>query len=66
MRRAKGNKVPFTVAAAKGVIAKLDGFRADGHDIAQVLTESVINGWSGVFEPKGKPAGRGSVPVGAI
>jgi hypothetical protein len=53
MRRAKGNKVPFTVAAAKGIIAKLDGFRASGIDVGAVLSESVINGWSGVFEPKG-------------
>jgi hypothetical protein len=63
MRRAKGNKVPFTVAAARGIIAKLEGFRAEGHDIGRVLEESVINGWSSVFEPKNKPA---AGPAGTI
>jgi hypothetical protein len=57
MRRAKGSKVPFTVAAAKGIVSKLEGFRAAGHDIGAILSESVINGWSGVFEPKQKPNG---------
>ena len=58
MRRAKGKRAPFTVQAAKGVIAKLDRFRAAGQDVAAVLEESVINGWSDVYEPKakGKPA----------
>lgn len=65
MRRAKGAKVPFTVAAARGVVAKLDDFRQAGHDVAAILTESVINGWSGVFEPKTKPQGS-AVLAGAI
>jgi len=59
MRRAKGQKIPFTVAAAKGIVAKLAEFREAGHDPGAILTESVINGWSGVFEPKaGKTAAR--------
>lgn len=54
MRRAKGPKTPFTVAAAKGVVEKLSTFRAAGHDVAVILQESTINGWSSVFEPKGR------------
>lgn len=54
MRRAKGSKTPFTVAAAKGIVAKLEGFRASGIDVGAVLEESVINGWSSVFEPKAR------------
>jgi hypothetical protein len=59
MRRAKGSRNPFTVGAAKGIIAKLEGFRAEGHDLAEVLGQSTRAGWSDVFEPKVKPvAGR--------
>lgn len=59
MRRAKGQKIPFTVAAAKGIIAKLEEFKSAGHDPGAILTESVINGWSGVFEPKARQRGQG-------
>lgn len=54
MRRAKGSRNPFTVGAAKGIVAKLDGFRAEGYDLAEVLAQSTRNGWSDVFEPKVK------------
>lgn len=63
MRRAKGNKVPFTVAAAKGIVAKLDEFRTSGHDVGVILGESVVNGWSSVFEPKTKA---GATAAGAL
>ena len=53
MRRAKGAKAPFTVGAARGIVAKLDQFRVAGHDIAAVLEKSVINAWSDVYEPNG-------------
>ncbi len=66
MRRAKGAKAPFTVAAAKGIIAKLVEFRDAGHDVGFVLTESVINGWSGVFEPKLKAGHQAPLLAGAI
>jgi hypothetical protein len=56
MRRAKGSRAPFTVAAAKGIIADLAKFREAGHDPAKVLQTSVNNGWSGVFEPKTAPS----------
>jgi hypothetical protein len=60
MRRAKGSKIPFTVAAAKGIVEKLDGFREAGHDVGAILSESVINGWSGVFEPKARQQQQGA------
>lgn len=55
MRRAKGTRNPFTVGAAKGIVAKLETFKAAGHDLAEVLNQSTRSGWSDVFEPKGKP-----------
>jgi hypothetical protein len=58
MRRAKGSRSPFTVGAARGIIAKLDGFRGAGHDLSEILGASTVNGWSDVFEPKTKAAGR--------
>jgi hypothetical protein len=57
MRRAKGQRTPFTVGAAKGVITKLKTFRGAGHDLADVLRQSTVNGWADVYEPKAKPAG---------
>lgn len=52
MRREKGKRAPFTVAAAKGIIADLGRLREQGHDVAGVLSQSVVNGWSGVFAIK--------------
>jgi hypothetical protein len=57
MRKAKGSRTPFTIGAAKGVIAKLSAFREAGHDLAVVLEQSTISGWADVYEPKAKPAG---------
>lgn len=54
MRRAKGKRAPFTVAAAKGIVRELEKFREQGHDPAAVLQASVMNGWSGVFAPGGR------------
>ena len=66
MRRAKGQRTPFTVGAAKGVIAKLAEFRDQGHDLSEVLRQSTVNGWADVYEPKGKPAGQTKLLEGAI
>jgi hypothetical protein len=63
MRRAKGSRAPFTVAAAKGIIADLTRFRAAGHDPAKVLQASINSGWSAVFEPKTAPSEIRSVTV---
>lgn len=53
MRRKKGSRAPFTVAAAKGIVAELAKLRDVGQDPAQVLRQSVVNGWSGVFPLRG-------------
>lgn len=66
MRRAKGSRIPFTVAAAKGIVAKLNDFRSAGHDVGSILNESVINGWSAVYEPKGGKATGSLALVGAL
>lgn len=53
MRKAKGKRAPFTDAAARGVIDAVGRLRDVGNDPAAVLRQSVVNGWSGVFELKG-------------
>lgn len=53
MRRQKGKRAPFTVAAAKGIVAELAKLRDSGQDPAEVLRQSVVNGWSGVFPLRG-------------
>ncbi len=65
MRKAKGQKTPFTVGAARGIVRKLEAFRDSGHDLATVLEQSTVNGWADVYEPKAKA---GSLPAlaGAI
>lgn len=60
MRRAKGQRTPFTIGAAKGVIAQLDKFRTAGHDLADVLRASTVNGWADVYEPKSRPKAAGA------
>lgn len=47
-------KSPMTELAMKATVNKLDKFRTAGHDIAAILTDSIANGWQGVFPPKGK------------
>jgi uncharacterized protein YdaU (DUF1376 family) len=53
MRKAMRN-VPFTAAAARGVVAELEKLKAKGHDPAEQLTRAVTNGWRTVYEPKGQ------------
>lgn len=55
MRKAKGKRAPFTVAAAKRVLYELDRLRPN-HNPTEVLWQSVINGWSGVFPLKPREA----------
>lgn len=55
MRKAKGSRTPFTDAARDGIVQDLGKIRDAGHDVADALRRSVINGWSGVFEPKTLP-----------
>ncbi|MBA3590356.1 hypothetical protein [Methylibium sp.] len=51
MRKAM-RSVPFTEAAEKGVIAKLAGFKQNGHDIAALLRNAVESGHRTIYEPK--------------
>jgi phage replication O-like protein O len=46
-------KKPMTQVALNRLITKLDDFRQRGIDPAAALGESIISGWTGVFEPKG-------------
>lgn len=51
MRRKK--RVPLTDHARNLCVKKLNEFRQRGHEPAAVLNESAMNGWQGLFEPKG-------------
>lgn len=55
MRKAMRN-VPFTGAAAKGVVGELEKLKAKGHDPGEMLMRAVTNGWRTVYEPKGQQA----------
>lgn len=52
MRKAKGKRAPFTDRAAKMIVNELDRLRGVGHNPDEVLKQSVMNGWSGVFPLK--------------
>ena len=56
MRRAKGNRTPYTAGARKLALRELSKLRNDGHDLEAVLNQSVLNGWAGLFAPKPQPA----------
>jgi hypothetical protein len=49
----KQRKRPLTDRATARAINKLDVIRAKGHDIAELLDRSTINGWLDIYEPKG-------------
>ena len=51
MRKAMRN-VPFTGAAARGVVAELLKLSQAGHDPGELLLLSVTNGWRTVYPPK--------------
>jgi hypothetical protein len=51
MRKAMRN-VPFTPAAAKGVVADLQKLCDAGNDPAELLQTAVTNGWRTVYPPK--------------
>ncbi len=48
-------KKPMTEEALIMAFNKLKKIKDKGHNINDVIDESIINGWSGLFEPKGKP-----------
>ena len=43
---------PLTATAQIAAIEKLSRWKAEGKDIAAIITQSVENGWSGLFEVK--------------
>ena len=45
-------KKPPTPHAVALLVKKLDGFRARGFNVAEILNSSTLNGWQDVFEPK--------------
>lgn len=49
MRKAKGSRAPFTEEARDRAVLVLDRLRSQGHPPAEVLWQSVLNGWSGLF-----------------
>lgn len=50
MRKAK--KKPMTARAQELIISKLNGFARMGYNIAEILDESTMNCWTGVFLTK--------------
>lgn len=48
----KKRKRPLTDRAIARAINKLDAIRAKGHDIAELLDRSTMNGWLDIYEPK--------------
>lgn len=58
MRRSMGAKGKLTDRAAKLLVNELEKLRAQGHEPGEVLQQSVMNNWRGVFPLKGKSASR--------
>lgn len=57
MRKAMRN-IPFTDAAAKGVVSDLEKLVDAGNDPAAMLTNAVTNGWRTVYPPKAGGVGQ--------
>ena len=49
----KQRKRPLTDRAKARAINKLEALHSSGHDIAELLDRSTINGWLDIYEPKG-------------
>lgn len=45
---------PLTPQATRSLIAKLGRMRDDGQDIAACIEQTIVNGWTGVFEINGR------------
>jgi 5-methylcytosine-specific restriction endonuclease McrA len=50
-------KKPMTEKAKSLMIARLMEMHEKGHDVNDILENSIINGWQGVFEPRDKNNG---------
>lgn len=51
-------KSKMTDHAQDLAIKKLDKWRKAGHDPKEIIENSIINGWKGLFEPKGNHHGK--------
>jgi hypothetical protein len=60
--REKKAKAKNTTEALTRIVKRLDQYRNNGHDIALILENSIINGWTGVFEPKHVVKSSKSIP----
>lgn len=45
-------KAPLTERAIKGIISKLEKLKSGGNDPESVLEQTIVNGWTGIFEVK--------------
>lgn len=50
MRKAK--KKPVTEKASEIILKKLEHFKSEGYSVSEILQNSIINSWTGVFEPR--------------
>ena len=51
-----------SAGSLKAVVKKLEGFRAAGHNVNEILSTTLANGWQGLFEPK-PVKGVGATPL---
>lgn len=63
--KAKKGAVPWTRAAAKVTVEHLEKLRSQGVDCAAAVKQSVLRGWSGVWESKDNAAEGQSAASGA-
>jgi hypothetical protein len=54
----KAMKAPLTAHAQRVAFSKLDELRRQGYPPADVLNESVLHGWRGLFKPKTEQRGQ--------
>jgi hypothetical protein len=59
----KARKKPISEAGAKAQLAKLDGYRRDGHPAKEVIEHSIAGGYQGLFAPARKGAQAQSTTV---
>ena len=55
---------PLTARGEELAIKTLDKLRAEGHDPAEVIDNSILNGWQGLFPPREAKHGRAAEPKG--
>ncbi len=51
----KKMKSPMTEYAEKLLIGKLEKLKAQGYNVREIVEESIMRGWSGLFPPRDKP-----------